>query len=71
MLTVDRIERNIAVCIDNDSGRQCDIFLSELPGDVKEGDILKKLDGRYVTDKNETKLRQKDMRGRLDQLFGK
>lgn len=54
MLSVDRIEENIAVCYDeNNKKQEIDIFF--LPSDVKEGDIITKSNGIYVIDTKATK----------------
>lgn len=54
MLSLDRIEENIAVCYDeNNNKHEIDILF--LPSDIKEGDIIKQVNGRFVIGKNETK----------------
>ena len=52
-LVVDRFEENIAVCEDRDTGKTYNIELKNLPQDVREGDIIKLENGKYVKDEKE------------------
>ena len=49
-LVVDRFEENIAVCEDRTTGKTYNIELKNLPQDVREGDIIKLENGKYVKD---------------------
>lgn len=51
-LVVDRIEGNIAVCENRDTGKMQDILIENLPKGVKEGTILKYKNGKYEIDKS-------------------
>lgn len=58
MFSIDRIEENIAVCYDeNNQKQEFDIFF--LPSDIKEGDIITRINGRFVIDRDATK-KQRD-----------
>lgn len=60
MLSVDRIEENIAVCYDESNIKQeIDIFF--LPSDIKEGDIITRINGRFVIDKEATKKKRDEV----------
>ena len=52
-LVVDRFEENIAVCEDRATGKTYNIELKNLPQDVREGDIIKLENGKYVKDEKE------------------
>lgn len=52
-LVVDRFEENIAVCEDRTTGKTYNIELKNLPQDVREGDIIKLENGKYVKDEKE------------------
>ena len=71
MLIVDRIEKDIAVCIDSLSGDQYNIPLSMLPEDIGEGSVIRKTPEGYRTDYDAEAGRRRDMRDRLDRLFNK
>jgi len=49
-LVIDRIEGNTAVCEIRKNGKMKNIPIKELPEGVKEGNILKWEDGKYVID---------------------
>ena len=70
--TVDRIEGDIAVLIDDDENKS-DIPVCELPKDLKEGDILRfdEEDETYVIDKERTAQVQADIKERFRKLFKK
>lgn len=52
-LVVDRFEENIAVCEDRATGKTYNIELKNLPQEVREGDIIKLENGKYVKDEKE------------------
>ncbi len=66
MLTVDRIEEGIAVCID-ENGNITNIPLSILPEGVRESDTLLCEDGRYIRKKAD----KKEIQKRFDKMFKK
>ena len=53
--TVDRIEDDIVVLENRTTQEMININISELPNDIKMGDILKKVNGKYFIDEEETK----------------
>ena len=55
ILVIDKIENNIAVCENRDNGIIIEIELSKLPKDVKEGSVIKYIDGSYKLDLEEQK----------------
>ena len=67
-LIVDRIEGNLAVCEKSDKS-MVDIHLTELPVDVKAGDVLIEKDGNYELDLTETEKRKKRIQALMEDLF--
>jgi len=66
-LIVDRIEAGFAVCEDK-GGTSAHVALSELPRDVREGDCLRKDDGCYIIDVEETARRKAAIKALFDRL---
>ena len=58
MYTVDRIENNIIVCED-ENGELCEIVREEYMHEIKEGDIIKKENEKWVVDVDKTMERKK------------
>lgn len=68
--SVDRIEENIATLIDDDENK-VEIDVSQLLKEVKEGDILKFENGKYVLDKDETMKRKERILSLQNRIFKK
>lgn len=66
--SVDRIENDIAVSED-ENGNIVNIRLSELPSDVKEGDILSFNGEKYAVLYDETEQRRKALLNLQKSLF--
>ena len=66
--SVDRIENQFAVCID-DNGNVLNIALKDLSSDVKEGDVLVLKNDVFCVDRKETDRRREEVRSLLDELF--
>ena len=58
MFTVDRIENNIIVCED-ENGNVCEITKEDYMVNIKEGDIIKKENEKWVVDVDKTMERKK------------
>lgn len=68
MLSVERFEGDIAVCIDDD-GKSLDIERKKLPKSICEGDIIvKTANGGFRVNKAETLRRKKQLAERLNRL---
>ena len=52
--SVDRLEEDIVVLENRENGNRINIEKSKLPDDIKEGDILKSINGKYILDKEKT-----------------
>lgn len=66
--TIDRISGNMAVCED-ENGDLVKLISSELPSEVKEGDILKKQNGVWYKDETESSDRRQAMKEKLNRLI--
>ncbi|MGN0690949.1 MAG: DUF3006 domain-containing protein [Oscillospiraceae bacterium] len=67
MLCVDRIEDGYAVCYEDRI--KTDIPLSDIMGNVREGDILVKSGGRYRIDKEAAEERKKEIIRKQNSLW--
>lgn len=67
-MIVDRFEGEYAV-IETEDG-MIDVHISQLDGDIREGDCVVLKDGRYVADAAETSERRAKMAQRLRNLMG-
>jgi hypothetical protein len=66
-LTVDRIENEIVI-VETETGYM-KIPLSEFDGNVREGDIIVNINGRYKADKEMTEKRRKEISEKLSKLW--
>lgn len=67
---VDRIEKNLAVCEESDSGNMIQIQLEKLPENIKEGDALIKKDNAFFIDKELTEKLRSEAIMKMKQVFG-
>lgn len=68
--TIDRIEEDMVVLEDNKNRKMINIQKKELPYDIKEGNIIKKINGKYFIDENETLKREEEILERFKKLRG-
>ncbi len=66
-MVVDRIEGDFAV-VENE-GIMLDIPLSQLPCNVKEGDMICFLNGVYIVDNKTADEQREEISARLENLF--
>ena len=66
--SVDRIEDEIVIIEDMESGEKKEINISLLPEEVKEGDIIIK-EEKYVIDKEETAATKEKIKNRFNSLI--
>ncbi|MEG1027507.1 MAG: DUF3006 domain-containing protein [Oscillospiraceae bacterium] len=66
--SVDRIENNILICYDDNDNKK-EIPLSQCQIDVKEGDIIEYIDGKYIVNKQETQKRKDYIYNLSESLF--
>lgn len=67
--SVDRIEENIVVLENRENGETVNIEKSKLPAEIKEGDILKYINGRYILDKKKTITETEEIKEIMDNLW--
>lgn len=68
MLSIDRIEGNTAICIDDD-GDLHNIDISLIEGHPAEGDMIYHVGRCYKISYNETQIRREEIEALQDQLF--
>lgn len=68
MIIVDRLEGAFAICEMDDQSMQ-QIARSELPAEVKEGDVLVMVDGAYAIDVKQTAQRADRIAQKMKRLF--
>ena len=65
--SVDRIVGDVAVLVD-DNGNTRDIAMGELPDSIKEGVLLRLVDGAYIADEAATEMRKNAVLSLQDKL---
>ena len=68
LYSVDRIIEDIAVCID-DKGEIYNIFKDLICGEIREGSILKEVDGQLLVDNEEENARREANFNLAESLF--
>ena len=68
-LVVDRFEEDIAICEDRKTGKKVEINKSELPQEVKEGNVLKYQNGKYKIDVEKHEEISKRIKEKMDNLW--
>ncbi len=69
IFTVDRIEDDIAVLEDRITEEIINVNINELPNEIKTGDIVKKINGKYFIDEEETKSVEKRIEDKMNDLW--
>lgn len=67
MYSVDRVEGNVAVLVDDD-GQSHPMPLTDLPAGTCVGDVLRLQDGAYIRDLTETNTRRAYVQSLQDKL---
>ena len=67
MISIDRIEEDIAVCEEN--GDMISLPLSSLPSDTKEGDILTLSENGWILSEDTTEKRKNSLLDLQNSLF--
>lgn len=52
--TIDRFEEDIAILENRETGEMLEIVKNQLPDKIQEGDILKRIRGKYVKNQEKT-----------------
>ena len=66
--SIDKIDENIVLVQDIETGEKQELEKSILPSEIKEGDILIK-EEKYIIDKEFTEKRKQDINDRFNSLI--
>ena len=69
MYTIEKIEGNIVTLEDRTNNVFLEINKDILPNNIKEGDILDLVDGKYIINKESTKKLREDIRNKFNSLM--
>ena len=69
IFTVDRIEDDVVVLEDRTTEEIINVNINELPNNIKTGDIIKKINGKYFIDEEETKSVEKRIHDKMNDLW--
>lgn len=67
--TIDRFEGNLAICENRSTGEMIEIKRDELPSNIKEGTIIKKVENKYIEDLEENENVKKRIKEKMDNLW--
>ena len=67
--SVDRFEGDIAVLENRENGNRINVERNKLPNNLKEGDILKCINGKYSLDKDRTIDETNRIRDKMNNLW--
>ena len=67
--SVDRLEDDIVVLENRKSGKTINVKREELPENIKEGDILKRINGKYSLDDKKTIAEEKRIQDKMNDLW--
>lgn len=67
--SVDRFEGDIAVLENRENGNRINVERNKLPNNLKEGDILKCINGKYSFDKDRTIDETNRIRDKMNNLW--
>ncbi len=68
MYTVEKIEDKIVILEDRKTNKLIDVKIDNLPKNIKEGDIINNLSGKYIIDKKETNKIKNNIRNKFNLL---
>ena len=66
---IDRFEGNIVVLEDRKTGKMKNIKKNIIPDNCKEGDVLKRINGKYFLDKKETNKKENEIKEKYNNLW--
>ena len=67
--SVDRFEEDMAILENGESGNRINVARNKLPNDIKEGDILKCINGKYFLDEEKTRDERKRIQEKMNDLW--
>lgn len=69
LLSVDRFEGDIVVLEDRKNNKMINVKREYLPANIKEGDILKEINGKYFIDEELTQKTSQRIKRKMDDLW--
>lgn len=67
--TLDRFEGNIAILENRETRKTVEIEKDKLPDNIKEGTILKKVNGKYYVEREKTIEKENEIKNRMNRLW--
>ncbi len=67
--SVDRLEEDMAILENRENGNTMNVARSKLPSDIKEGDILKCINGKYTLDRERTLEETNRIKNKMNHLW--
>lgn len=67
--TIDRFEGDFAVLENRNTGKMIDVKKENLPENVKEGDILDKINGKYTVNEEKTLEAKERIKDKMKKLW--
>ena len=67
--SIDRFEGNIAIIENRKNQNKIEIEKEKLPKQVKEGDIIKKINGKYILDSEKTINEKNRIKDKMNDLW--
>ena len=68
MIIIDRMEGNYAIC-EKEDRTMVNIKIQELPKEAKEGDCIKRIQGKYVIDEEKTLQLKKEISRMMEDMW--
>ena len=68
-LVIDRFEENIAVCEDRKTGKIIEIPIEKIQENVKEGDVIKQVEGIYKKDIERQEEIEKEIEDKMNKIW--
>ena len=68
---VDRIENNVAVCENRDTGKMVEIPVDKLPQEIKDGTVITEKNGHYEIDKAKKEEIENRIKGKMNDIWKK
>ena len=68
-LIIDRFEENIAICEDRETGKYKEILKENLQEGLKEGDLIKFENGKYVKNKERQDEIEKEIKEKMNKVW--
>ena len=67
--SIDRLEENEVVLENRKDGSKINLDKEKLPKEIKEGDIVKKINGKYILDISRTISERERIKNKMDDLW--